>query len=156
MDSASRQHWLHEAFEASLILKAIFATAEALAGLALFVPLQGALIRAAHWLTVHDLAEDPSDPLAVWLLGQAQAFSVEVQHFWAWYLLGHGVLKLTVLYGLFRGWRIAYPAAMAVLSGFVIWQLHHWMVAGSPVLLAISTFDLLVIWLIWQEWRAHR
>lgn len=156
MDNAARGHWLHEAFEASLILKAVFAAAEALAGLALFVPMRGALIRAAHWLTVHEVAEDPADPLAQWLLAQAQAFSIEVQHFWAWYLLGHGALKLAVVYGLFRGWRAAYPAGMAVLGGFVVWQVHHWLIAGSPVLLAISGFDLLVIWLIRQEWRAHR
>ncbi|MCO5128474.1 MAG: hypothetical protein M9957_14800 [Rhodobacteraceae bacterium] len=48
------------------------------------------------------------------------------------------------------------PAAMVVLGGFVAYQLHQWTISGSSVLLALSAFDLVMIALVWREWRGMR
>ena len=37
--------------------------------------------------------------------------------------------------------------------GFILWQVQKWAATGSPLMLGISAFDLVVIWLIWHEWR---
>ena len=48
----------------------------------------------------------------------------------------------------------AYPAAMVVLSGFVSYQLYEFHLTGSPMLLLLAFFDLFMIGLIWQEYKA--
>ena len=55
-------------------------------------------------------------------------------------------------------WRVALadPLAIAVFAGFIDYQLHRWTLGGSPAMLALSTLDLVVIWLTWQEWEQRR
>ena len=50
----------------------------------------------------------------------------------------------------------AYPAAVMVLSGFVIYQLTEFVRTGSPFLLVLSGFDLVMIALVIQEYRVLR
>ncbi|MCB2144224.1 MAG: DUF2127 domain-containing protein, partial [Rhodobacteraceae bacterium] len=63
-------------------------------------------------------------------------------------------LAMVVLLAARVAW--AYPAAMVVLGGFVAYQLHQWTISGSSVLLALSAFDLVMIALVWREWRGMR
>lgn len=144
-------HWL---FEASLLVKGIFAAFEALAGAILLWTSHDALMSLVEWLTRNELIEDRHAPLASWLAGLAARFDAPSQHFYAIYLLSHGLAKLAVIALLARKVAFAYPLAIAVFGGFVIYQMHRWSLTGSPMMLALSGFDLLVVWLIWREWRA--
>ncbi|MFV0301794.1 MAG: DUF2127 domain-containing protein, partial [Paracoccus sp. (in: a-proteobacteria)] len=144
-------HWL---FEASLLLKGIFAALESLAGAALLFVTHGAILGLVDWLTRNELIEDPADPLAADAMRLAERFSADSQHFYAIYLLTHGLVKLVVVLMLARRISAAYPLAMAVFAGFIAYQLHRWSLTGSPMMLALSGFDLMVIWLTWREWRA--
>ncbi|MFD1880384.1 DUF2127 domain-containing protein [Paracoccus pacificus] len=144
---------IHRAFEVSLLLKGLFALAETISGIGLMLPAPGTILNWARWVTHAELSEDPSDRISAFLLRHAQNFSIETQHFWAWYLIGHGVLKLAVVLALFRGYSWAYPAGIVVMAGFIVWQTQHWMQTHSPMLLAFTAFDVVVVWLIWREWR---
>ena len=75
------------------------------------------------------------------------------QHFYAVYLLIHGLVKLVLVAGLLRGLRWAYPASLVVMAMFVAYQLHRFSATHRVGLLVLSVFDLLVIALIWREWR---
>ncbi|MFC3528816.1 DUF2127 domain-containing protein [Paracoccus mangrovi] len=143
-------HWL---FETSLLLKGVFATLEAVAGAALLFITHGAILRAVDWLTHNELIEDPTDPLAAHVTHLAEKFSADSQHFYAIYLLGHGTVKLAVVVLLARRIAFAYPLAIAVFAAFIVYQLHRWTQTHSQMMLALSAFDALLIWLTWQEWR---
>lgn len=145
---------LHRLFEASLLLKGLFAVAESAAGLTLLFLSDQAIPRAIYWLTRHELIEDPTDPLALRISSLAGRFNADSQHFYAIYLLGHGLVKLAVIALLARRITVAYPLAIVVFSGFILYQLHRWTTTHSPAMLALSAFDLLVIWLTWREWRS--
>ncbi|MDO5646522.1 DUF2127 domain-containing protein [Paracoccus sp. (in: a-proteobacteria)] len=145
---------LHGLFQASIAMKAAFATLETLSGAALLWASNDALIGLVDWLTHAELIEDPTAPVAGWLVAQAARFDASSQHFYALYLLGHGAIKLVVLALLARRISFAYPLAMVAFAGFVVYQLHRWTLTGSPVMLALSAFDGLVIWLTWREWRS--
>ena len=60
--------------------------------------------------------------MATWFRSLAEAFTIQSQHFYALYLLGHGLLKFTMVLMLSRRILWAYPAAMAILAGFVVYQ----------------------------------
>lgn len=147
------QRWLHDAFEVSILFKAAIALAETLSGLGLWLIKAQWIADVARWLTASELTDDPSDRLAQWVMTQAQHFGGTSQDFWAIYLMGHGAIKLAVVGALVAGVRWAYPLSIAVLIGFIAYQLHKYALSGSLVMLGLTAFDLVVIWLIWNEWR---
>lgn len=53
-------------------------------------------------LTQDELVEDRHDVVATSLMHWAQGFSVQSEHFYAFYLLSHGIVKLFLVAGLIR------------------------------------------------------
>jgi uncharacterized membrane protein len=147
---------LHQLFEASLLFKGLLAGSEAIAGIGLFFTSNPAILAYVTWLTKNEIAEDPTDRLALLAQKSVAALSIETQHFYAFYLASHGVLKLAMVLAL--AWRVswAYPLAMLVLSGFVVYQLYSYVEGGSPLLLALSGLDVLMITLVWREYLLMR
>jgi uncharacterized membrane protein len=146
-------HWL---FEASLVIKGGLCSAEFLGGLGLLIAPNVLIARFVYWLTHYEIAEDPTDTLAAWTQRAMESFPVSTQGFYGWYLLLHGGLKLGMVVMLWARILWAYPAAMVVLSGFVIYQLFEFVHSGSPFLLLLAVFDLFMIGLIWQEYKAMK
>ena len=157
----SRANILHWLFETSLVIKASLTSAEFLAGLGLLMTPNAPIARLLYWLnqllywlTHYQIAEHPTDTLAAWSQRAMEGFPVATQDFYGWYLLLHGGLKLVMVVMLWARILWAYPAAMAVLSGFVIYQLFEFLHSGSPFLLMLAFFDLSMIALVWQEYKA--
>lgn len=146
-------HWL---FEASLVIKGALCSAETLAGLGLLVFPNAMIARLVFWLTHYEIAEHPTDKLATWTQRAVEQFPVSVQGFYGWYLLFHGGLKLAMVVMLWARIMWAYPAAMVVLSGFVIYQTGEFIHTGSPFLLVLAFFDCAMIWLIGLEYKAMK
>ncbi len=144
---------LHRLFEASLIFKAVFALVETLSGLTLYLTGSAAIARTVGRLTLHELSEDPGDHLALLLQKAADSLSVDSGRFYGLYLLSHGLVKLLMVIALQRRAAWAYPASMGVFALFILYQLYRYSHTGSPFLLALSAFDVLLIWLIWREYR---
>ncbi len=143
-------HWL---FEASLVIKGLLCSAETLAGLGLLFAPNALIARLLYWLTHFEIAEKPGDTLAAWTQRAVEQFPIGTQDFYGWYLLAHGGLKLTLVVMLWARIKWAYPAGMAVLGGFVVYQVAEFIHTGSPFLLLLAVFDLFMIGLIWQEYR---
>ena len=144
--------WLHWLFEASLVVKGLLAGSEVLAGLGLLFTPNNLIITFVGWLTRHELTQDPTDDMARWFQQMADAFPIPTQHFFALYLLAHGALKFTLVVMLARRIVWAYPAAMCVLAGFVIYQMIEVFTYGNLVLLGLSGLDSLMIGLVWREY----
>jgi uncharacterized membrane protein len=147
------EHKLHLAFEIGLVLKAIFALLEVAGGILAYFITQQFLLKVVLALTSHELAEDPNDFVATFLLQSARDFSVSSQHFTAFYLLGHGAIKLVLIAGLMRGILGIYPVAIAVFAGFIGYQLYRFTNTHSIWLLILTLLDMVVIWLTWHEYR---
>lgn len=145
--------WLHWLFEGSLVIKGLLAASEALSGLGLLLAPYALLLRFIDWMTRNDITHEPTDWFEAWMQHQFSGFSIQMQHFFALYLLFHGGLKLAMVLGLARRIKWAYPASMLVLAGFVAWQIHHFSVNGSPMLIALSMLDTVMIALVWREYR---
>ena len=77
------------------------------------------------------------------------------RHFASAYLIGHGVLKIFLAVTLLRERLWAFPTALSVLAIFVAYQLHRFVRTHSIVLLALTVVDLVVMVLIWREYRSR-
>jgi uncharacterized membrane protein len=143
-------------FRISVFLKGLHAGLEIVGGIALLTVSPDFIIRLVALLTQDELAEDPHDVIANYLLDAAKHLSVSSKHFMAFYLLGHGVPKIFLVGALLRDKLWAYPIAVIAFAAFILYQLYRFTFTHSMGLIALSLFDLVVIWLIWLEYRALR
>ena len=147
---------IHRIFEASVILKALHAVIECVGGAALYLVTTSEIQQTVRWMTQSELVEDPQDVIATHLLALAQSFSVDSKSFYAFYLLSHGIVKLVLAAGLLANRLWAYPASLAALVLFIVYQLYRYSYTASLGLLALTVFDVLLIWLVWHEYRLVR
>jgi uncharacterized membrane protein len=147
---------IHQIFQASMLLKGLHGVVECLGGLALSLISTQAVTRLVGLLTQAELAEDPHDMIATYLTRWADHFSGGNKTFFALYLLSHGFTKIVLVAALLRGKLWAYPASLAVLSLFILYQLYRVLLLPSPGMILLTIFDLGVMWLIWHEYRLVR
>ena len=133
---------IHQVFVVSVAAKGLHALIEIAGGLALYLFSAGAL---AAWLERIDRNQ--------WL---ARHFPVSEQHFYAFYLLSHGLLKGIIVAGLLREKLWAYPASFAIFGLFIAYQLYRYSYTHDIALIGLSIFDLFVIALAAHEYRLLR
>ncbi len=146
---------LHESFQAGILVKGVFALVEALGGVLLWL-FGDRAVTLVQRLTFHELTEHPGDRVASGFSRLAAAYSLSSQEFYALYLLGHGLLKLILVAGLWHEARWAFPVSIVASLGFIAYQLHRYAHTGSIGLLLLTAVDIVVLILIWQEYRARR
>ncbi len=153
---AKREQYLHRFFEISLLFKAIFAVGEIVAGIGAYFVTSSFLSQLVGVITNAELAEDPRDLVANYLVNWAQHLSVSAQHFIGFYLLSHGAIKLWLIVGLLRERLWYYPVALIVFGLFVIYQIYRFSFTYSLWLVVITVVDIVVIGLTWHEYKFLR
>ncbi|BAB53700.1 DUF2127 domain-containing protein [Mesorhizobium japonicum] len=150
------EHRVHQIFEVSLLLKGAHALIECVGGIVLAFVSTDTIVSLANSLTQDELVEDPHDFIASHLMMLASNFSVTTQHFYAFYLLSHGIVKLALVVALLKNQLWAYPASLIVLGLFIAYQMYRLSYTGSMGLIILTVFDLFVMVLIWHEYRLVR
>jgi len=92
-----REENIHLIFEFSLVGKSIIAFSEIVAGITAYFVTQNFLIRLITSITKNELAVDSKDMIANYLMHAVQNFSISTQHFTAFYLLSHGIIKMILV-----------------------------------------------------------
>ncbi len=141
-------------FRYSVLLKGLDAVLEIAGGIALWFISPEFIVRLTALLTRGELSEDPRDLVSNYLRHAASRLSLGGEHFMAIYLLGHGVVKLFVVVALLRNKLWGYPLSIIVFGGFIVYQVYRYTLTHSLGLIALTIFDLIVILLIWLEYRA--
>jgi uncharacterized membrane protein len=73
--------------------------------------------------------------------------------FVALYLISRGLIKAFLIGALLKNKLWAYPWSLVVLALFVVYQLYQILTAHSLIVIAITLFDLVVMYFIYREWR---
>ncbi|CNI30196.1 DUF2127 domain-containing protein [Yersinia pekkanenii] len=147
---------IHAVFELSLLLKAMLAVMEIIAGILTYFVTPQFLLNLMHRITQVEFIADRGDVVANYLLHAAQSLSISSLHFAAFYLLIHGVVKLWIIIGLWRKKLGYYPAAIVIFSLFIIYQLYRYTFTHSVLLILITVLDIVVIALTLLEYRRLR
>jgi uncharacterized membrane protein len=147
---------VHQIFEIGVLLKGAHALIECIGGLVLAFVSTSAITNLVNALTQEELIEDPDDFVATHLLSLAQNLTVSTQRFYAFYLLSHGVIKLLLVAGLLRNKLWAYPVSLVVLGLFIIYQIYRFSYTHGVGLIVLTVFDVIVMGLIWHEYRLVR
>jgi uncharacterized membrane protein len=151
---------IHQTFVIGVLLKGAHAVIECFAGLAIALVGTGTIKNWVNDLTQEELIGDPKDFVAAQLHAMAQGYSLGTKHFYAFYLLSHGIVKLFLVVALLRNKLWSYPASLVVLGLFIAYQVYRFSFTHGLGLMLLTLFDIVVIGLIWQEYillrRQHR
>ncbi len=138
-------------YRISLGAKGLLGLTQLIGGIGLVLTPGDGIQKLVDWMTRNYLAEDPDAAIARHVANWADALSPASQNFYAVYLLAHGLLNFGVVVALLLRIRGAYHVSLAILGGFVIFQLVDFWHGHDPVLLILTAIDVVVIWLVVME-----
>lgn len=146
----------HRLFELAIFVKGVDGVLETVGGLLiLFVPLHS-LDTLASAVLAHELAIESHDWLVHAITHLLESLSMSTKLFASFYLIGHGLVKVFLVYALWREKRWAFPVALWFIAAFVAYQLYRYTHTHSLALLVFALIDVCVAWLIWREYLAQR
>lgn len=143
----------HLFFQIGVVIKAIDGFLETVGGIAFLCVNTNAVIHRIFSFTQQKLVEDPDDWIAHHLRHAFGHFSTSNKIFAATYLLGHGLVKLGLVVGMWRSKLWAFPASLAVLTGFLCYQAFRLIQHFSIGLCVLTILDIVIIVFIWIEYR---
>lgn len=144
---------IHRFFGLGIFLKGIFALLEVASGVLLFFVTSDSLLNSVYHILGHELTQDPTDIFANFLLNLFSNFPNSLKIFFAAYLLIHGIVKLGLIFALWKEKLWAYPLSGAIFLMFMIYQFYRYLHHHSVYSLFLIFLDLLVIILIYLEYQ---
>lgn len=150
-----REKILHHLFQIGVLLKGVDGLFETIGGFVFVCVTSHEIRHVVFWLTQDTLLEDPDDWIAHSLRHAFVHFSDGRKILVGAYLLGHGIIKLLLVVGLWRVKLWVFPVALAVLGGFVGYQVYHLTSHPSVGLSVLTLIDVIIAALVWHEFRSH-
>jgi uncharacterized membrane protein len=145
---------VYELFRISVLIKGAISVAEVVAGAVVFLVPPALVLRVAEAVAEDQLARDTDSALATHLLNAVEGYSPELRAFIALYLVSRGLIKAFLIAALLKNKLWAYPASLAVLGLFVLYQFWELYIGHSLVIIGgITAFDLIVMYFIWREYQ---
>jgi uncharacterized membrane protein len=151
-----REKILHRLFQVGILFKGLDGLAETLGGVVFLCFSKGALTHFIFLLTRPELLEDPDDWIANSLRHAFGHLSVGSKLFVGAYLVGHGVIKLFLVGGLWRDKLWVFPIALLVLVAFIGFQVFRMATHFSLGLVLLTILDAIIVGLVWHEYRSKR
>jgi uncharacterized membrane protein len=147
---------VHRVFELAILVKGIDGVLETLGGfLILFVPLHS-LDTWIRWIVENELSTESPEFIAHAARHLLEILSVSTKLFASLYLIGHGLVKMFLVYALWREKLWAFPVALWFIGLFVAYQLYRYTHTHSVALLIFALIDVCVSWFIWREYLARK
>lgn len=147
---------LDRTFRISLTLKGLDGVLELIGGVLLLLVSPQQIGDVARFVTQHELAQDPGDPLASAVLHAASAASLSASVFGAIYLLLHGLVKIVLVWAVLKDRLWAYPWMIGFLLVFIFYQLYRIVVAFAWGMVLLTAFDVFIVWITAREYRRQR
>jgi uncharacterized membrane protein len=149
---------LDRAFAIGIFLKGLNGVAEIVGGTILLFATPAVISQMLTSVTGSELAEDPTDFLAIRLrhFAASDALSAGGIRFAAIYLLAHGIVKVALVTAVLKGRSWAYPSMIVFLVCFIAYQLFRLSMAPTTPLIALTVFDAVLVCLAWRQWRNHQ
>jgi uncharacterized membrane protein len=146
----------HHMFAIALLLKGLNGLVELVGGtLVLFVPLR-TVNQLVLWLTASEIEDDPRDWLANMLIDAAEKLSMGTKLYASSYLLAHGVVKIFLVYSLWREKIWAFPVGLSLIGALVCYSIYRFTHTHAISLLLFAVIDLIIMWFIWREYLVRR
>jgi len=151
-----REKLLHWAFEVGIWFKGIDGVLELIGGVLLLCTAPDTVNHFIVDLTERELRQDPGDFICNTLRHAGDHFSDKTRFWGSAYLLSHGAIKVFLATGIILGKLWAYPTAMIIIGGFILFQSGRLTVHFSWPLLAATVIDIVIVLLVWREYHRDK
>ncbi len=145
---------IEKVFEAGVLIKSIFGIFEILVGILLSISTKIITDNFIIDLAQQEIANDPNDLLASFIIKEANNFSNQgAQLFASLYLIIHGFINLFLVIALLKNKVWAYHFAITAFAIFIIYQLYRYFYSHSIMLFLLTIFDIFIVVMIWLEYQ---
>lgn len=145
---------LDNVFEGSLLLKGLSGLAEFICGLMLFFVHPAQIQHFISFLTQRELAHNSHEVITSLLLQATTHVAAGTSTFLIIYLWIHAGVKLVAVAGILLNQRWAYPFSLISLGLLALYQVYDIVfVKPSLGLIALTLFDVFVLWMIGREYK---
>jgi uncharacterized membrane protein len=149
IETPQEEHVVYEFFLWSVLLKGAISVIEVVGGIALFF-IPPSFIVSLSLLALNYL---PVPALQSALIAEVAKYTVGAVTFVALYLLSRGFIKAVLIFAMLKKILAAYPWSLAVLGLLVLYQCYQIATDHSVIVIAITLFDLFVMYFIYREWK---
>ena len=144
-------------FEAGIVIKGVTGGLEFLGGVLLLFFDPSVMHEFILFVTQKELLQDPHDKIATFLLITTQDLGASGKVFTVAYLWIHAIIKLVAVIGILRNQLWAYPFSLITLGLLMLYQIYSILFVKLSVgMILLTIFDVLIVWLIWREYRKIR
>ena len=152
--AAEKRSLFHIAYIATIAVKGFDGGLETLAGLVIWLTGPQRLYRWVVRVTAPELYDGNHVKAVHAIRRGAEHLALTGGHFVVFYLLVHGILKLTLCVVLLReGGRWVFPVGTFILTSFIAFMCYRLSEEWSNWLLGFALFDALTLALVLVEWR---
>jgi len=144
---------IDEIFDVGILLKFLHGFFELLTGIFLVTPGRIVADNLVIAITRAEIAEDPSDLIANYLIHVTGNVAGGVNFFVVFYLLLHGIVNTALAFALLKNKMWAYPWAIAIFGLFIVYQIYRYLHTYSLLLLFLTIFDIFIVAVIWLEYN---
>jgi uncharacterized membrane protein len=148
--------FLRASFRTGITVKGIDGLLEAIGGVLLWFIKPSSLSGTLQEIFEHELSRDPHDFVARHLLHASVRLGHSDPLFASIYLLSHGLVKAMLALLLWMNKLWAYPLAIGIFSAFSIYQVYRFTHTHSMLLLVLTLFDLVIVYLTWEEYGVEK
>jgi uncharacterized membrane protein len=143
-------------FYLSVISKALISFAEIVAGTILMIIPFGWVEYTVALFTQQPLVVQHLSPIAHMLTELVQSLSIVNAVLLGLYFLARGSSKFILMIALLYEKIWAFPVSLALLTGFLYFQIEHLISAYSLIIVLITIYDLVVMYYIALEYKKAR
>lgn len=147
---------LHQFFDISIALKGIDGALEIIGGIILMFISPAQIGWLTYMLTRDELSDDPSDLISNFLMNIGAHVTPHGKFVSVVFLLSHGLVKVFLVWELFKGRLWAYPLTIITLIFFIIYQIFQIVHGHSVLLMALTVLDGLIVVLAWWEYQQKK
>jgi len=145
-----RAHFL---FLVGLFIKGLNGVAEVAMGIGMWIATPAFLHELLSSFVREELYEDPADFFMNLFVRVGDSLTTHDIRYISFFLFVHGTIKLTLSVLLLKRWVQAYPIAIAVFAGFILYQFIHFLHLGSYVDLGLCLVDAVIVYLTVLEYK---
>ncbi|MBW4061978.1 DUF2127 domain-containing protein [Candidatus Saccharibacteria bacterium] len=142
-------------FYISLIIKGVDAVLQLVGGVLLLTLRSTQVDSAVRFLADHSYGGDLDDALFRHASGYLSHLTGGTIRFVAIYIIVDALLKLILIHEIFHKRYWAYIGLISILSVLVVYQTYRIILNHSVILMVLTAFDLVIIYLSAHEYRRH-
>ena len=143
---------LDKIFHGGIAIKGFDGLLECIGGILIWFIKPSAMNEFLRVAALHDLPGKYDEVIIAHLFHWTQSLEHGGRVFASAYLITHGLSKALLVVLLWMNKLWAYPLTMVVFAIFCVYQMHRYTHTHSILLVLLTIFDLILIYLTWREY----